>query len=109
MPPNLSVKFNNIHYSKPSKIANKLNSQYTPPSTTKPTKAFRKLMRDIKKKSTDSEVIVTIEQTKKAIKKAKCSKAVGPDGLSPIMLKYLGPAGLALLPDSTTTTSSTSP
>ena len=96
-PPNLSVKFNNTHYSKPSKIANMLNSQYTPPSSTKPTKAFRKLMRDIKKKSTDSEVIITIEQTKRAIKKAKCSKAVGPDGLSPIMLKYLGPAGLAYL------------
>ena len=96
-PPNQSVKFDNVHYTRPNKIASKLNCQYTPPSVTKPTKAFRKLLRDMRKKSRDSEVTFTVEQTWKAIKKAKSSKAIGPDGLSPIMLKHLGPRGLGYL------------
>ena len=49
-PPNQSVKFDNVHYTRPNKIASKLNCQYTPPSVTKPTKAFRKLLRDMRKK-----------------------------------------------------------
>ena len=34
-----------------------------------------------------------------AIKKSKNSKAIGPDGLSPIMLKHLGPKGIKYLTD----------
>ena len=32
-----------------------------------------------------------------AIKKSKSSKALGPDELSPVMLKHLGPKGIAYL------------
>ena len=36
-------------------------------------------------------------QTKDAIKSAKSSKAIGPDGISNLHLKHLGPAGIAYL------------
>ena len=32
-----------------------------------------------------------VEETKEAIKKSKSSKAIGPDGLSNLYLKHLGP------------------
>ena len=39
----------------------------------------------------------TNRQTQEAIKKAKASKALDPDGISTVHLKYLGPAGLQYL------------
>ena len=96
-PSNQSVKFGDKHYNEPKKIANKLNSQYTPPASTKPTKSFRQLLRKIRKKSSDPLINISCEQTKKAIKKSKNSKAMGPDNLSPIMLKHIGPLGISYL------------
>ena len=52
------------HYNEPKKIANKLNSQYTPPASTKPTKAFRQLLWKIRKKSSDPLINLSCEQTK---------------------------------------------
>ena len=96
-PDNQSIKFNNKHYDKPKKLASKFNAQYTPGATTKPTKEFRNLLRKVKKKSSDPEVVITPAQTRKAIKKCKNSKALGPDEISPIMLKHLGPNGINFL------------
>ena len=96
-PENQSIKFNDKHYDKPKKLASKFNSQYTPGATTKPTKEFRKLLRKVRKKSSDPDVTITPAQTLKAIKKAKNSKAMGPDSISPIMLKHLGPNGINYL------------
>ena len=39
----------------------------------------------------------TAAQVKEAIKVSKSSKAVGPDGISPIMLKHLGSNGMDFL------------
>ena len=41
----------------------------------------------------------TAHQTQEAIKLAKASKAVGPDGISTVHLKHLGPAGIQYLTD----------
>ena len=50
------------------------------------------------KKITKSPLILfTTAQTALAIKRAKNSKAMGPDDLSPIMLKNLGPHGIKFL------------
>ena len=88
---NKSIKFNKKHFDDPNKIANNLNKQYTPGKTTKPSKEFRRLMRKPRKKTSDPDVIITPDQTRKAIKKAKNSKAMGPDDISPIMLNALAP------------------
>ena len=53
----------------------------------------------MKKKPNSSvpKVKFTAAQTQEAIKRSKSSKAIGPDGLSPIMLKNLGPLGIKFL------------
>ena len=96
-PDNQSIKFNDKHFNNPRKLATQFNRQYTPDSTTKPTKEFRKLLRNTRKKTSDPDVFISTEQTLKAIKKAKSSKALGPDNISPIMLKHLGPNGITYL------------
>ncbi|MCP4055272.1 MAG: reverse transcriptase family protein [Mesoflavibacter sp.] len=78
-------------------MANNFNQQYTPPSDKKPEQIFRNTLRNMKKISTSPVILFTTSQTAAAIKKAKNSKAVGPDGLSPIMLKNLGPHGIKFL------------
>ena len=122
-PENQSVAFQNKHYLDSKKIANKLNAQYTPPSGNKPTKALRRLLQQTRKTTSDRPIhistiwvrkaikkskqtrkttsdrpihISTI-QVRKAIKKSKNSKTVGPDELSPIMLKHIGDHGISYL------------
>ena len=94
---NQSISFNSTKYLNSNKIANKFNSQFTPAASTKPTKAFRRVLRNIKHKSSDPDVNITVAQTIKAIKQSKNSKALGPDNIAPIMLKHLGPAALSYL------------
>ena len=100
-PNNQGIKFNDKIYNNPKKLANKFNSQYTPPSDKKPKKESRKVLRKLKKikkiKQTDNRVNITETQTKEAIKKTKNSKALGPDEISPLMLKHLGPNGIRFL------------
>ncbi len=87
----------NILTNDPKKIANNFNRQYTPGTTLKPNKAYCKTIRKLKLKHTDPSITITIQQTAAAIKKSKNSKALGPDGLSPIMLKHLGLNALTFL------------
>ena len=47
----------------------------------------------IKSKS-DPKINITTAQTLKAIKNCKNSKALGPDEISPVMMKHLGPHGI---------------
>ena len=95
---NQSISFNGKAYSKPKKIANCLNRQFTPNSTTRPTKEFRRTLRTLKKKKTsDAPITITPTMIEAAIKKSKNSKAIGPDRLSPIMIKNLGPVAIAFL------------
>ena len=94
---NQSIKFNGKHVHVPRKQANKFNQQFTPNTDIKATKPFRNLLRNLQKKTDDPEIEITEEKIIKAIKKSKSSKAIGPDGISPIMLKHLGPAGISFL------------
>ena len=96
-PENQSIAFNDKHFLDPKKIANNLNRQYTPPASTKPTKSFRNLMRSTRKKTQDSPIIITPAQVLLTIKKSKASKALGPDELSPLMLKHIGLNGMSFL------------
>ena len=96
---NQSISFNSTKYLNSNKIANKFNSQFTPASTTKPSKEFRRVLRNIRQKPKDPAINITTAQTANAIKRSKNSKALGPDNIAPIMLKYLGPAALSFLTD----------
>ena len=96
---NQSISFNSQKYLNSNKIANKFNSQFTPATTTKPSKEFRRVLRKIRQKSNDPTINIIATQTAKAIKRSKNSKALGPDIIAPIMLKHLGPADLSFLTD----------
>ena len=96
-PDNQGIYFDNKGTTDAKKIANKFNQQYTPPSNKKPLQQLRKTLRSMKRRSRHQHVVFTPAQTLAAIKKAKSSKALGPDGLSPIMLKNLGPHAINFL------------
>ena len=96
---NQGIKFNDQVTNDPVDIANNLNRQFTPGSETKPVQESRTTDRNLKKKTIDPEIIITTDQVTKAIKKSKASKALGPDDLSPVMLKHLGNNGIKFLTD----------
>ena len=96
-PDNQGIIFNNKPINHPKKLATHFNKQYTPNTNKKPQQALRKILRSMKRKPKDPAPVFTPSQTLEAIKKAKNSKALGPDGLSPIMLKHLGPKGIQYL------------
>ena len=105
---NTALKFNGKIVSANGKIVNLLNRQYTPSASKKPTKDFRRTIRKIKHKKADKVYSYTANQVKEAIKASKNSKAVGPDGISPIMLKHLGSNGHDFLANLFNTTINTS-
>ena len=94
---NQGIYFDSKINNNPKKMANLFNSQFTPESNTKPSKRLRPTLRHLKNKPKNQKVNITISQTISAIKKSKNSKAIGPDGISPIMLKYLGINGIKYL------------
>ena len=98
-PDNQGISFENKTTNDPKKMANLFNKQYTPAIDKKPEQVFRNTLRNMKKKSDSPLVVFTPAQTAAAIKKAKNSKALGPDELSPVMLKNLGIMGIKFLTD----------
>ena len=94
---NTALKFNGGIVSENGKIANLLNRQYTPSLSKPPTKQFRQTIRKIKKKRGSAVYQFTASQVKEAIMTSKSSKAMGPDNISPIMLKHLGDKGMGFL------------
>ena len=95
-PPNQGISFDRRMSNDPKKIANGFNAMYTPGTTIKPQKESRRTIRKLKRHK-DPPVVITVEQTAASIKKSKNSKAIGPDGLSPIMLKHLGHNAIGFL------------
>jgi hypothetical protein len=96
-PENQGIKFNDKVQVNPKKLADKFNQQFTPPLDKKPIQHSRNILRNLKKKTSDPEVNITEKQVQEAIDKSKNSKALGPDDISPIMLKHLGPKGIRFL------------
>ena len=74
----------------PKEIANKFNQQYTPPIRKRVVQETRQTLRNLKTSSTERAVITTME-VERVLQSTKPSKALGPDELSPLMLKHLGP------------------
>ena len=94
---NIAIKFNGKPVSENKRIANLLNRQYTPSIDKKPSQSYRATIRKLKSKRNATAHSFSNQQTKKAIKASKSSKAMGPDDISPIMLKHLGDKGINFL------------
>ena len=94
---NVAIKFGGRDVTDPKLCARLFNSQFTPDARNLGTeKARRPLIRKIKALNSDRMEFdpVTVAE---AIKATKASKAMGPDGISPIMLKNLGVCAIKYL------------
>ena len=94
---NQGIHFKGKILSIASKIADGFNKQFSSVKRHISSKQTRKITKASKKNSLSGVVKFTDEQTKDAIKKAKASKAIGPDGISNLHLKHIGPAGISYL------------
>jgi hypothetical protein len=98
-PTNCAISFGTKTYSDPGVIANHLNKQFTAPRVHKSDKRMRKLIRSIKRQPRSVTISFSPDEVQKAISNAKNSKAFGPDGLTILHLKHLGPKGIGYLCD----------
>ena len=94
---NQAIRFKGKYLSSAKDIANGFNKQYTSVVKHKSSRQSRIITRNIKKNKLDDEVIFSYQDTDKAIKSCKASKAAGPDNISNLHLKHLGPNGIAFL------------
>ena len=93
---NEAIKFKGKYISKPKSIADKFNQQYSSVIKHVSSKTARTNTKDSKKKKL-AEDEFTETQVTEAIKKAKASKALGPDKISNLHLKHIGPLGIKYL------------
>ena len=94
---NQAIKFKGRYLTSSLGIANSFNKQYTSivRHVTSPTS--RLVSRGLKKNSLEEPNSFTPQQTAEAIKACKASKAAGPDNISNLHLKHLGPIGISYL------------
>ena len=94
---NQAIKFKGKYLISSLDIANGFNKQYSSIVRHMSSKTSRKITENIKKNSLENPISFTPELTKKAIKDCKASKAAGPDNISNLHLKHLGPSGIEYL------------
>lgn len=99
---NTVISFNNTPIEDPKKCAYYFNRQFTE-HPEKKDKLSRKIKRSFQNyssqnktfKSQDNEDLqIPFSEVEKAIKNTKASKAIGPDGISAVMIKHLGTKGI---------------
>jgi hypothetical protein len=97
VPPNQPISFGSMMLSKPSEIAEKFNRQYVPPQKSDP---LTRLVQQQLHKShpiDHSFSLFMTALTEEALMKSSKSTANGPDGLTSLHLKHLGPAAISYL------------
>ena len=100
VPSNQPIRFKNGRFrSKPSAIAKAFNFQYTNVRQHRASREARKLDRKMKAKHLINHDVApfSTEDVANAIKAAKNSTALGPDGLSVIHLKHMGHVAVSYL------------
>jgi hypothetical protein len=97
--PNQPISFKGKVFNKNRDIAQKFCRQFTSTVVHKSDPQARRVKRSLGKKHkiNTSYKPFTSADTRKAISVSKCSSAVGPDGLTAVYLKHIGPRGLAYL------------
>lgn len=93
---NTIISFEGIPIPDQKKCANEFNRQFTPHPLAAD-KKIRSTMRKIHQLNVNTDISFSAEQLTMALKSTKNSKALGPDGISPMMLKHLGPLGITFL------------
>jgi hypothetical protein len=98
-PPNQPISFKNKPYTRSSVIAFKFCKQYSSVVPHKSNKNARKVIRTIKSKHVLIKDLspFSVANVEHAIRISKNSSAVGPDGLTALHLKHLGPQVLSYL------------
>ena len=94
---NQAIKFKGKYLTSSLDIADGFNKQYTSVVRHQSSKNSRVISKSIKKNELDENISFTPEQTWKAIKASKASKAAGPDNITNLHLKHLGPIGVSYL------------
>lgn len=98
-PPNCAINFSGKDLAKAMTIANSFNKQFTSihPAASDPN--TRRVVRNAKRRPLNcpDDMLFHPRTVKNCIRKAKGSKAIGPDGLNMLHLKHLGQLGLGYL------------
>ncbi|GAB0099134.1 hypothetical protein DMENIID0001_149740 [Sergentomyia squamirostris] len=96
---NCMIEFDSATCDSPVKCAEFFNAQFfeKPRGKSKLGRAVRRSLRGLGNTTTEDVPTITTENVVNSIKRMKPSKALGPDELSPIMLKHLGPLGINYL------------
>lgn len=94
---NVVISFNGVPTPNDVICANGLNHQFAPHPNyiNKEIRQTKRLIHRLKPAA--DELTFTCETVRVAIKSTKNSKACGPDGLAPVMLKHLGPNSIKFL------------
>ena len=97
-PPNQSISFSNTTCTQSNHIAAAFNKQFTSIVTRNSDPNTRVILRQIRNKcKTAQPPIFTTEEVQKAITRSGNSSAIGPDGLTMLHIKHLGPEGITYL------------
>ena len=72
-------------------LAHRFNKQFTIPRAHRTSQAYRTITKSIQNRSLADHPTLTTAQVIKALKKVRNSKTTGPDGITMIHLKHLGP------------------
>ena len=94
---NHAIRFKGKYLSSATNIANQFNNQFSSVMRHRTSRSFRTITKACRHNPLDNPPKYDANQTTEAIKKCKASKAIGPDGLSNLHLKHLGPAAINYL------------
>ena len=94
---NQAIKFKGRYITSAYDIAKAFNKKFSSVVPHKSSPSSRNIAKDVKKNSLEDPVSFTFDQTKKAIMSCKSSKAAGPDNITNLHLKHLGPNGIMYL------------
>jgi hypothetical protein len=95
--PNQAIAFGGAPLTHVRSMANEFNKQFTSVVVHKSSKTVRQVTKSSKARRLADAPSFTDAQLLLAIRTSKASKAAGPDGLTMIHLKHLGPIGRAFL------------
>ncbi|KAH7711067.1 putative reverse transcriptase - house mosquito [Aphelenchoides avenae] len=98
-PPNGPVSFSGVQHARADRLADLFNKQYTRVRPHDRDPLMRRTVRKVKRTPLEDAPQFTTVDVAAAIRRAKNSKAAGPDGITMLHLKHLGPLGLERLTD----------
>ncbi|KAH7696225.1 hypothetical protein AAVH_36707, partial [Aphelenchoides avenae] len=98
-PPNSPVSFSGVQHARADRLADLFNKQYTRVRPHDREPLMRRTVRKVKRTPLEDAPQFTVLDVDASIRRAKNSKAAGPEGITMLHLKHLGPLGLERLTD----------